>query len=223
MFLDLKKINVFMMIAPHPDDEALGCSGTLLKLKQENTDSTIVYLTDGECLYGEASDVVRGKRREEAKKVSRKNASFLGLPDGNLGESEEVLYQNLRDQIVEISPDILFSPSLIDFHPDHITAARVILRIHNELRTFRLAFYEVYETLRFTHLVDITDVIEEKKKAILNYRSSLYEKPVVYVHASLGLNAQRSIFVQREGYYEAFYLVNGFLTEDEIISHICYR
>jgi hypothetical protein len=81
------------------------------------------------------------------------------------------------------------------------------VRLLHDFQNFKLAFYEVYSTLRFNYLVDITDVADLKKQTILNYGTSLYGKPEIYVNAALGLNAQRSLFVQKEGYYEAFYIV----------------
>ena len=62
-----------------------------------------------------------------------------------------------------------------------------------------------------------------KRKTILNYRTSLYGKPEIYVHAALGLNAQRSIFVQKEGYYEAFYIVEKGADLAEISDYLSYR
>lgn len=62
-----------------------------------------------------------------------------------------------------------------------------------------------------------------KRKTILNYRTSLYGKPEIYVNAALGLNAQRSIFVQKEGYYEAFYMVEKGADLAEICDYLSYK
>ena len=43
--------NTALVLAPHPDDEALGRSGTLVLINRRGTASTIVYLTDGEKLH----------------------------------------------------------------------------------------------------------------------------------------------------------------------------
>jgi len=97
------------------------------------------------------------------------------------------------------------------------------MRLLNDFQTFKLAFYEVYSTLRFNYLVDITGVADLKRKTILNYRTSLYGKPEIYVHAALGLNAQRSIFVQKEGYYEAFYMVEKDADFEGICDYLSYK
>ena len=147
---------------------------------------------------------------------------FLGFPDGEVGVHGEEIRKELADVIAQRKPDMIFTPSPIDYHQDHIATAHVALSLMNDLRSFRLAFYEIYSTIRFTHLIDITGVVEQKKEVIMNYQTSLYGKPEVYVHASLGLNAQRSIFVQKDGYYEAFRIVEEPLGREELMNWLTY-
>ena len=64
--------------------------------------------------------------------------------------------------------------------------------------------------------------MEQKKEVIMNYQASLYGKPEVYVQASLGLNAQRSLFVQKDGYYEAFWIVEEPLGREEMMDWLTY-
>ena len=44
--LGLSKKNKILVIAAHPDDELLGCGGTIIKLKKDN-DVKVVFLTNG--------------------------------------------------------------------------------------------------------------------------------------------------------------------------------
>jgi N-acetylglucosamine malate deacetylase 1 len=200
-----------MTLVPHPDDEALGCAGTLLHLQKMGVTSSLVFLTNGEKLYEKPSQEIAKERKKEGRISSAmlgcRDPLFLDFPDGEIGGHGEKIYQTLHRLIEERKPHLILSPSPIDYHPDHIATAHIALRLLNTFHFFLLAFYEVYSTLRFNYLVDITEVSEEKKRIILNYHTSLCEKPGVYANAALGLNAQRSIFVQREGYYEAFYIV----------------
>lgn len=216
-----------MVFAPHPDDEALGCAGTLLQILNKNVSSSIIFLTSGEKLYGDPSREIAEKRREEAVRASGMlrftERLFLDFPDGEIDMHKESIYGKLYWIIEQIKPDLVLSPSPIDYHADHIATSRIALRLLNDFQTFRLAFYEVYSSLRFNYLVDITDVADLKKKIILNYRTSLYGKPEIYVHAALGLNAQRSIFVQKEGYYEAFYIVEKDADLAEICDYLSYK
>jgi LmbE family N-acetylglucosaminyl deacetylase len=187
----------------------------------------VIFLTSGERLYGDPSDEIAEKRKEEAVRASGMlgfgERLFLDFPDGEIDRHKESIYGTLSEIIEQRRPDMVLSPSPIDYHADHMATARIAVRLLNNFQTFKLAFYEVYSTLRFNCLVDITDVAELKRKTILNYRTSLYGKPEIYVHAALGLNAQRSIFVQKEGYYEAFYMVEKDADLAEISDYLSYR
>lgn len=186
-----------------------------------------MFLTNGEKLYEEPSSEIARKRKEEGRTSSRmlgcKEAIFLDFPDGELKVQSDKVHKRLSAIIEERSPDIIFSPSPIDYHDDHIATARIAHRLVDKSGACKLAFYEIYSTLRFNYLIDITDVVELKKKVISNYSSSLYGKPDVYIKASLGLNAQRSIFVQKNGYYEAFYILEKNDDPGIIYDYFSYR
>jgi len=53
MLLSLPECGEVVLLSPHPDDEALGCGGTLTLLNRKGVSSTVVFLTDGEKLRGE--------------------------------------------------------------------------------------------------------------------------------------------------------------------------
>lgn len=227
MVLGLPEIKSALVLAPHPDDEALGCSGTLSLLNRDGVSTTVAFITNGEKLYGEPSPVLAEQRKKEAVRASEllgcEGPLFLGFPDGEAGSHIDGIADKLSAIIAQKKPDIIFAPSLIDHHQDHIATAKAALKLLHPAYAFNLAFYEVYSTVRFSHLVDITEVEKIKKQAILNYNLSLNGKPEVYVHAVLGLNAQRSIFTQKAGYYEAFYLLDRTHIIAEIYNHLCYK
>ena len=189
--LGFPEVNNVMVFAPHPDDEALGCAGTLLKILKKDVSSLIIFMTNGEKLYGDPSREVARRRKEEAVRSSGllgfREKLFLDFPDGEIDSNKEDIYGKLSEIIEQRRPDMVLSPSPIDYHADHLATSKIALRLLNDFQTFRLAFYEVYSTVRFNYLVDITDVADLKRKAILNYRTSLYDKPEIYVNAALGL------------------------------------
>lgn len=196
-------------------------------MTKKGISSTVVYVTRGEKLYNGTSHKLAEQRRNEAKRASKllgcKEGLFLDFPDGEIAHHAEDVYEKLRDIVVANKPDVVFSPSPVDYHDDHIATSEIALKLFSNLNSFKLAFYEVYSTLKFTHLIDITEVIEQKEAIILNYHTSLYGKPDVYVKASLGLNAHRSIFTQKKGYYEAFYILEEEKSLEFILKDICYR
>ena len=200
-----------LVLAPHPDDEALGCAGTIMLLNRRGVSSTVLFITNGEKLYENPSRDIGEKRRQEGHGVSQmlgcNKPLFLNFPDGEVSQHTDVIYHALYGLIKTKKPDVIFSPSPIDYHADHIATSRVVLKLLKNINGFRVSFYEIYSTLRFNCLVDISEVVDQKKEIIMNYHTSLYGKPEVYVHAALGLNAHKSIFVQKQGYYEAFYMI----------------
>lgn len=267
MIRSFQRIKNILILAPHPDDEALGCSGTIAIMNRKGAATTIVFITDGERLNGAPSQDIAEKRREEGRRVSRmlgcNEPIFLGFPDGEVSRHGSEISGRLSEIITMVGPDIILAPSLIDYHQDHIAASGIALRlftdqficnktstsplsspsrgedaskntpylaggdeVEDELLSnttgfFKLAFYEVYSTIKFNCLMDISEVLEQKKNAILAYNTSLYGKPEVYVHASLGLNAHRSIFVQKASHYEAFHVQEKADSEEHLFSYLC--
>lgn len=224
-FLPCKRI---IVLAPHPDDEALGCAGTMMLLTKKGVSVRSVFISNGEKLTGEASESIAAKRKQEGIKAAElmncEVPIFLGHPDSEIKRDPSQLLDRLMRIVNETMPDIILSPSSIDYHEDHIALSYIVFEMFKKRRiNFKLVFYEVYTTIRFSHLVDISAVVEQKKKIIMNYQTSLYGKPEVYVHAILGLNAHKSLFVQKQGYYEAFYLVERERDYREIHDHLTYR
>ncbi len=224
---ELPNIETALVLAPHPEDEALGCGGTIVQLNAMGASSSVIFLTDGERLYGDADRCLAEKRKNEglisSKILGCGTPEFLGFPDGGLIHCMQDVCERLSSIAATKKPDIVFAPSPIDHHRDHIATARIAMKLLGDIGSFRLAFYEVYSTLRFTHLIEITDVIEKKKKAILNYETSLYGKPRLYADAALGLNAHRALFLQKQGYYEAFHIVEGAVSLTALLDRFSYK
>ena len=80
------------VIAPHPDDEVLGCGGTILLKRRLGADVRVVFLTDGRLRTGigwTARKLAECRKAEalnacQALEVAPDRVFFLGLPDGRL-------------------------------------------------------------------------------------------------------------------------------------------
>jgi LmbE family N-acetylglucosaminyl deacetylase len=140
-----------MLIAPHPDDEALACSVILQQAVRAGAAIRIVYVTDGDDNPWpqrvlerrwrlNASDRKRwGKlRRAEALAALRvldigpADIQFLALPDQGL---TDLLLRDCNSALTRIaqliddwSPTDILAPSLFDIHPDH-NAVAVMMRL----------------------------------------------------------------------------------------------
>lgn len=90
------------VVAPHPDDETLGCGGTILRKRELGARVRVVFLSDGAGSHGRfmPAEALSALRREEALAACAAlgaEALFLGLPDGRLMQRLEEGTELLRE------------------------------------------------------------------------------------------------------------------------------
>ncbi len=112
-----------LVVAPHPDDEALGCGGTMMQHIASGDSVYVLTVTDGgRSRAGHLSrDVMVQTRRFEAQAATEfigvRDWQWIGLPEGDWDNGQ--LSPELLEHIVEFSPDIIYAPTLLDYHPEH--------------------------------------------------------------------------------------------------------
>ena len=169
-----------LVVSPHPDDESLGCGGTLHQHVVHGDVVRAVFLTSGE-------QGGHGREREETARLREREATtasgILGLahiefwrqPDGALRTSG-VLVDRLRRTLREWRPRFLYVTHEHEQHPDHRAAARLVRRAITGGR-FRMTpptvrLFEVWTPLqRIAEVVDISSSIEVKLRAIRAHRT----------------------------------------------------
>ena len=192
-----------LVLAPHPDDETIGCGGTLALHAAAGDPIKVVMLTNG--AQGDMSgrydrDDYIAMRRHEAIAACAclgiTDVRFWHYEDRELADSPSVV-SDLAALIDTDCPDLIYAPSPFEFHPDHRAAAdhiQAALRLcRNEAE---LLFYESGQPLQVEVLVDITGVLNKKKQALGQYRSQLEERP--YDDVTLALNRFRSLTLTRD-------------------------
>ena len=140
-----------MLIAPHPDDEALPCSVVLQRALEAGVSVRVVYLTDGDNnpwpqRFLERKWRLRETDRERWGKMRQGEAlaalrvlgltdesvSFLGLPDQGLTNlllrDRNSFVERMACEIRSWNPTDIVAPSIFDTHPDH-SATAVIIRL----------------------------------------------------------------------------------------------
>ena len=216
--------NRILVVAPHPDDESLGCGGTIARYTQGGSTVALLVVSDGAALddKNERATNLAAERIQETKAAARilgvQQVSFLGLPDGRLNQYREAINQAVHQRLVNFEPEIVFCPSPIDGHRDHAAVARVLLQLHREVPGWSLAFYELHTPLRPNYLVDISAVINVKEQAVLCYTRSLFGKPEFFWGTVQALNQARAFFVHQPGFYEALWITRPPLTDQEVID-----
>jgi LmbE family N-acetylglucosaminyl deacetylase/GT2 family glycosyltransferase len=199
-----------LVLAPHPDDEVIGCGGLVALHLRDGRKVRVVVATDG----GQAGDPRERQKESRAALASLGPAEieFLNFPDRHLGENGGFAAA-LRDIMVDFQPDLIAVPGAIEIHPDHLalshTLCDVIARdkaLFADLAVARVAFYEVSHPLRPNTLVDITSVADAKYAAIAMHTTQLAFRD--YVSYARGLNAYRAMsLTPGVKYAEAYYVV----------------
>jgi len=213
-----------MVLAPHMDDEVVGCGGTIRRHVLAGARVTVVFLTDGrssdpniakDC-HGEteiraAQAALCERRKLEAGAAARilgyDELIFLDRPDGNL-KTDDALIREVADLIAVHDPQVIYYPCVLELHPDHWEASRLLAKVVDAGSPPTLAntlcrAYEAWTPLLPNRLVDISDVFDIKIEALKVFVSQL--EHVDYLRTTTGLNAYRAATRDGQGYWEAFF------------------
>jgi LmbE family N-acetylglucosaminyl deacetylase len=210
-----------LVLAPHMDDEIIGCGGTLYRHLQQQAQVTVLFLTDGR--YGGKlpangdrptngagiSEAMIQARQAEARaalaELGAIEVIFLDNADGSLPDHPDAGGQ-VRAILERCAPEIVYLPCFLEEHPDHRAVNQILLAAADPAAMrFECMGYEVWTALFPNCLVDISTVVEVKRRALGQYQSQLAVND--YLHAALGLNAYRGIALasREQQYAEAFY------------------
>jgi len=195
-----------LVLAPHMDDETIGCGGTLARHASAGGNITVVFLTDGrhgggprvknlagEALKAEQQKLVATRKLEAHRALAKlgvQSMLFLDIEDGTLAE-DSAAAPRLHAILEEQRPELVYVPYFLEQHPDHFAATRILLEAtRGSTLRIQCVGYEVWTPLFPNCVVRIDDVVEQKKQALAEYRSQLEQTD--YMHSGLGLNAYRS-------------------------------
>ena len=198
-----------LVLAPHPDDEAIACGGLIAQHLSERRVVRVVVMTDGAEAGG------RGAREDESRRGLARlgqgaELEFFGFPDRGLSDDAGA---RIREQLLAFRPDLILVPSPVEIHPDHVSLSRVFCELVQrdellfaDLAVARVAFYEVSAPLRPNVIVDISDVAETKYAAIGEHASQTALRD--YTGYARGLNSYRAMTLPPTAKFaEAYHLL----------------
>lgn len=119
-----------LVVAPHPDDEVIGCGGAILRHGAAGDRVTVAYVTDGRRsrAFGLTPDRMAETRKAEAEAAAERlrldRLEWLGLREGEWQPDE--LQSRLSEVLCRCKPTIVYAPSRVDFHPEHHAVAHVL-------------------------------------------------------------------------------------------------
>lgn len=195
-----------LVVAPHPDDESIGCGGLLAKYGPQ---CDILVLSDGRKGYRSTDavdeDALTHTREEEllsvAQLVGVTQTFFLRIPDGTVADHRQIV------ETFDLTPySLILSPNKSERHKDHCVVTDMLQEMKRRQHAQCLLYeYEVWSPLATpTHILDISDVIETKLDMVSQYQSQT--KYVDYRSMALGLSQYRGAGFSCS-YCEAFHFV----------------
>lgn len=136
----LARYKTAVVIAPHPDDESLGCAGAIAALRAFGCKVFVITISDGALSHPNSQKYPFAKLRDlreretlralEILAVENSNAVFLRYPDRSVPNSDSPDFAQAVARaarlLEEIKPQIIFAPWRRDPHPDHRAAFQIV-------------------------------------------------------------------------------------------------
>jgi len=189
-----------LVVAAHPDDEILGCGGTMTRLAREGHQVRIAILAEGmSSRYAHREDAdprqlqhLHARAQQAADKVGAKEVVLCKLPDNRLDTVPllEVVKQ-VEELVARFRPEVIYTHHPGDLNVDHGVAHRAVLtatrpvagQCVKEIYAFEVpsstewAFQRLEPLFRPSVFVDITETLETKIEALTCYDTETRKFP----------------------------------------------
>lgn len=184
-----------LVVAPHADDESLGCGGTLLRHKEEGDCISWLLVTSTKECYGYSKRQVTARDQEiEHVRRAYEFDSFhcLGLPPAALDTiARSDLIKSVSDVVEQLRPQVIYCPYRNDIHSDHEIVFDAVMAA---TKSFRYPFVKrvlAYETLSETEFgmkpgdggfkpnvwINISSQLEKKLEILEMFESEIGDFP----------------------------------------------
>ena len=185
-----------LVLAPHADDEILGCGGSIAKFSRLGYEVFVLVLTNGnegapELFSKKEIEIIRNESKIANKIIGTKKLIFENLPALILNNYPIYKIANLiKKHIDQINPNIIFIPSNIDIHLDHkiiFNASKIALRPYKKTNIEKIFSYEVLSETEWNednksfnpnYFVKLKkSMIDLKIRSFLKYKSQVKKFP----------------------------------------------
>lgn len=189
-----------LVVAAHPDDEVLGCGGTISRLAHDGHDVYITILGEGitsryqqrEDADADLIETLHSRSRQVAEMLGAKDIFLHNLPDNRFDTVSLLdVVKIIEDLIGELEPDVIYTHHSGDLNIDHLITHRAVLTATRpmthqpvrEIYTFEVpsstewAFQRFEPAFRPNVFMDISDTLEIKIQALAQYESEVRDFP----------------------------------------------
>ncbi len=206
---------VVLVVAAHPDDEVLGCGGTIARHVAEGDAVHVVFMADGvtsrSALANSSEQQARNASAYRACEILGANEPvFLGFPDNRMDTLALLdIVQALEKEIQTIQPDIVYTHHYGDLNIDHRITHQAVMAACRPQGNYSVKTILCFEVPSSTEwqtpnsgqvfepnwFVNISDTLETKMKALQAYHEEMRSPPhsrsienVVRISALRGAN-----------------------------------
>ena len=195
--LNKKKI---LVVAAHPDDEILGCGGTIAKYIKQGAKVKTIILTKGiSSRHEKITSKVKNLQLKLYKSsllansaIGVKEISYYNLPDNEFDNKSLLsLVKLLEKEIKKFKPNKIFTHFINDLNIDHQYAAKAVMtaaRPEYHSSVSEIIFFEVNSSTDYqinsngmqfepNFFVDISKTLKNKKNALNYYKSEMKKYP----------------------------------------------
>jgi N-acetylglucosamine malate deacetylase 1 len=184
-----------LVVAAHPDDEVLGCGGTIARHVANGDKVHIIFMSDGVSSRKNVKNNEVSDRRENANNASKilgaQKPVFLNFPDNRMDSVSLLdIIQPLEDVIKEICPEVVYTHYAEDLNIDHQITNRAVMTVCRPMPNFFVKEIYCFEVLSSTewsnsylsafnpnYFVDITLFKSKKNKSIGAYTQEIRRYP----------------------------------------------
>lgn len=193
------KAQSILVVAAHPDDEMLGCGGTLARFAAQGAKITILLLGEGP-LSREGSSAEQQDAHTHALKSANAAAESLGITDVRFGNLPDNAFDSVPlldivktiEAVAEtIQPDLVLTHHFGDLNIDHELTHRAVMTAFRPLPGARASTILGFEILSSTEYatpcaataftpnvyVDISNFLEQKQRALQQYETEMRNWP----------------------------------------------
>lgn len=195
--INFTKTQKVLIVAAHPDDEMLGCGGTIARLQQEGKNVHILLLGEGPVARTsqnteETISVARNSAQKAAGTLGIDNVYFAALPDNRFDTVALLDVVQIIEKVAAMTmPDVVFTHHAGDMNQDHRITHQAVMTAFRPLpdaKSVTMLGFEVLSSTEYTpahtapvfapnYFVNIERFMDAKQRGLKAYASEMRPWP----------------------------------------------